>query len=278
VHRRTAVNLALAAVVAALAAFAVLLPSADRPPATVSTLAPERVEVLRIAQRDADAVVIERSAAQRWRMRQPYAMEAEPAEVERLLALLVAPSLGGFRAAGNDLREYGLQPPLAVVTADGQRFAVGATEPIDARRYLLHDGQVHLVEDLWFRHLGVSAAHFAYRAPLDPGTRIEALELEGLKLEQVGGRWRATTPASADAVVRLVERWERARAIRVREYDPSLDWRPGARIRITDAAHPLEFDVARTASELLLGSAERGLQYHLPREPGERLLRLTPPE
>jgi len=273
---RSAANLALLALVAGLAALAWWLegrgPAA--PERRLSTIVPRAVKVIELRSRALGEVLLERTD-RGWRMRRPYPLAASGERVERLLALLNAPSLGGFRAAGNDLAEYGLDPPRATLRVDGERFELGATEPLDGRRYVLHDGEVHLTADVWVRYLELPAAALVDPAPLGPAARVRALALPGLRLREGPSGWRAEPAgrlASADRAVALVAAWEHAQAFAVRPLDPALEWHEEVAVEVAGEPRPLRFRVARGERELILARPDLGLQYHLTRDEGERLL------
>ncbi len=80
----------------------------------------------------------------------------------------------------------------------------------------------------------------------------------------------------ADSILMLVDAWRHAQATAVRPYEQSLDWKDVIRIELADG--DLRFDLAHTDYELILGRPELGIQYHMTKGAGARLLGFTSPD
>ena len=272
---RWLINLTLLVVVATLIALVMRKP-AEEGGQRVSALDPARVgrAHFKPAGREGFELYLEGG---RWQVGTPLNLPANELRIRALLQVLSARSHAGFRAAGNDLSRFGLSPPRARLDVDGQIIDFGDTEPLDGRRYVLHDGQVHLVTDAFFQHLDAEAATFVHPAPLGPEATPVELELPSLRIRLNRSGWAAEPPAADPAAVRLDElatAWREAHALRVRGWRADLAWGPTIQVRLEGRASPLQFRVARTEFELILGRPDAGIQYHLPRAAGERLLRV----
>jgi len=130
------------------------------------------------------------------------------------------------------------------------------------------------VDESYFQLLNAGPAGFASRRLLPADAVIEALRLPGLALRRAGPGW-ALEPApetpSADNVRALLQAWRRAEAI-------WLEYRPGdaaaADIELSTSAGDIAFTLRRQDNELVLYRADLGLEYHLPGQAVETLLKL----
>ncbi|MCP5157341.1 MAG: DUF4340 domain-containing protein [Ectothiorhodospiraceae bacterium] len=280
---RAAANLLLLAVVGAL--LAVVLRQGERdaePPEAgiaVSSLDPARITTIEVLRRSEPVARAER-AGDGWRLVAPLAWPADPSVLDRLAAIAGARSSEGFRAAGNDLAQYGLAPPRLELRLQGQSFALGDVDPLGGRRYVLHAGQVHLLPDRYATIVGASAAAFVHPALIGPGADPVEIRLPGLHLRRAEASWRLDPEdpgVSADRVTELGERWRLARAVRTTTAPPGP---PGnERVEVTLGGEPgirLELDVLRTTHETLFVNRAIGVAFHLPRAGAERLLALPP--
>ena len=147
-NKRTRTNLIVAASLAAMLTLAWLTKrEADlvRPPLAEFDVA--TVAVVRIDRRDAPTVVLERTV-DGWRMSAPLERTVAGARVDGLLRGLLTTSRADYPADAVPLADVGLAEPRAVVTVDDDAFAFGDRNPVNGLRYVLHDGTVHLTDDL----------------------------------------------------------------------------------------------------------------------------------
>lgn len=77
--------------------------------------------------------------------------------IRHLLHIAELPSLQRFPAP-RDLRPFGLDDPRFRLQLDDTLVSWGSIEPISRRRYVLVDGQVHLVTDGYTHHLHAAPA------------------------------------------------------------------------------------------------------------------------
>ncbi|PZQ15401.1 MAG: hypothetical protein DI564_08690 [Rhodanobacter denitrificans] len=86
-------------------------------------------------------------AADGWHMREPYALPADAAAVEGLLAIAAVPVRTWYADGALDPSRLGLDPPLIELQLDAQRIAIGTTDVIDSDRYLGVDGRIARAPD-----------------------------------------------------------------------------------------------------------------------------------
>jgi hypothetical protein len=276
VNPRGLTNLVLLGVVIALAWLAIGPGRHDEASPTLPLTALEPAAVTRIVleRPPARAIHLQRSG-DGWRLTEPLRTAADAHRVRRLLELPAARSRSGFRAAGNDLSQYGLEPPQARLLFDSTTVLVGGTEPISARRYLLAGDQVHLLEDRWFAPLFADAAWWVDPRPLPEGARLAAIRLPDAHWRLEGASWRRTPPqanVSADAGPVLVQAWRHARAASVRPVDPALHWNERVVLELRGAASPLVLHLARSPDAVLLARLDLGVQYRFSAQHGAVLL------
>ncbi len=148
-----------------LAVLLIALLAADRWPAsTADTERLTQLERARVAdirvERDGRLTLHLQRTAGGWALRYPHDRAARTQRVQQLLAITQAPVQ---RALGTQhaLARYGLEPAMAVVQFDQTRLAFGARDPSQRGRYVLVDGEVRLIDDIYFNLLTLPARHFA---------------------------------------------------------------------------------------------------------------------
>lgn len=142
-----------------------------------------------------------------WQMREPYALPADDAAVEGLLAIAAIPVRTWYADGALDPSRLGLDPPLIELQLDAHRIAIGTTDAIDSDRYLGVDGRIARAPDRFSpRLLTVPEAeldrHLAPRASV-----LSAVELIA-GTEHRGGD---------------VEAWRQAQALRVDAPQAGID-------------------------------------------------------
>lgn len=94
-----------------------------------------------------------------WQLDYPRQAAAEPRRVQQLLAITGAPVLRQLDATAS-LDQYGLDTPAALLVLNDTRLLFGAREPTQRARYVLLDGQVRVIDDVYFSLLTLPASHF----------------------------------------------------------------------------------------------------------------------
>ena len=235
---RLLLNLLLIVVAGGLALFIYLGPgkSPEQGVDTVSSIDPDSVSAIQLARTQGETLNFSRRDEQ-WFIAGNPEQPADDFQVGTLLAVASATSDRHYPAMTLDLKTMGLQPPLATLILDTARFDIGNTNPLDKLRYVLHGDTVYLVTDR-FQHL-VNARHsnFIDRRLLPPGTVVTGLTMPGLTLRLGADNHWSLQPAdpavSASAIRALVNAWENARALYVREHsstsgEPHKLWLPNA--------------------------------------------------
>jgi hypothetical protein len=328
-NARLLVNLGLLVVCAVLGWFALRTDTpAPTPPTTaLTTLTASQITSIRIERDGATVAQLQRSG-DAWRIETPISAAADSFRVHTLIGLALARSRVGFRAAGNDLTQYGLQPARATVrfndtaqlndsaqlndtallndTAQLSDTAllndtaklndtvllIGDANPIDGHRYVMSDGQVHLLEDNWFSPIFGSSIAWIDPRLLPNDATLEVIELLPepsvmLRWQRIEDHWRRTpTHSTSNAQTAdqrglvLANAWRQARALSVQRRNPSLAWDARATVTFKRAAQSstatttetIEFVLTRTKDALFFAREDLDVQYRfLPRQ-GQALL------
>ena len=273
---RTFINVALLILAAGLGIVIALSPGEGEGGVDLEPLSdadPRAVSRIRL-ETDAGGTIALRRSEGAWDLVEPIAIAANDFRIDTLLGVLEAPaskpsparpsrSSLAFEWDAGQLDRFGLAAPQARILLDQNEILFGDTEPIHGRRYLLYDGRVALIDDAFFSHLSSSAANYVNPSLLgrDPSPRSIRLSKEA---------------AAADDVTDLADAWRNAQATAVRPLEPSLQWT--GEIVVESADGERRFDVAQTKYEVILGRRDLGIQYHLTKSTGARLLEFPPPD
>ena len=277
-RHRTFINIALLLVVAGLAVLIAVAPDkkAGRDLEPLSNENPRAVSRIRLELRAGKTIELRRTGGA-WHLVDPMRIAANEFRVQALLRVLEAAVHTRIDAAAQQLARFGLAPPRARMLLDDKEILFGDTEPIYGRRYLLYDGRVALVDDAYFSLLRSSAANYVNLALLGRDPHPQNIVLPDIRIYRDAGNWRLDADdgkVSADSISRLVDAWRHAQATAVRPYQQSLDWNDVIRVEL--AGGDVRFNLAHTEYELILGRPDLGIQYHLTKGTGARLLGFAP--
>lgn len=270
---RILLNLALAALVAALASLVWLKPKPAAPAEfKLSALAAKNITRIAIEQAGQPAIVLQKGLAG-WRLSAPFQARAESAPAERALEVLSAASSQRFPAT--DLGRFQLDAPLLRLTLNDQEFSFGTQNPLTGEVYVATNGGVHLVAPRYLANVLKAPSDFVSRSFLAEEEKPVGFDFPDLKLDQQGdGKWSAT-PAlpelGQDELNAWVDEWRHASGLVAQPYDntPST---AAFTLRLRDGK-TIACKILRHEPELVLLREDENLQYHFPAGIGKRLLR-----
>lgn len=264
-------NAALFALVAALAGFVYFKPRSDEPVRHVlSTMRAEQVTQIRI-EREGDPPIELRKEGTRWLVTSPVKAQADPFQIQRLLALLGASS--ARRLAATDLARFDLDPPQVRVSIDGESFGFGAVNSLTREQYVLVRDAVYPVEPRYGALLPANANELIKKQLLAAEELPSRFSLPGFTVALSEGKWQVTPDAaelSQDELIGWVEAWRYASALRVEPYSgrqPPLD---RVQIDLRDG-RALTLEVAQRTPDFVIARPDEKLQYHLAAEAARRL-------
>ncbi len=217
----------------------------------------------------------------RWRVTLPGHETPLPAndfKAEQIARIAEAEVHDRFPAEDDKLAEYGLDQPRARVRLNAVEIAFGASEPLRQRRYVLLDGQVHLIDGYYLDDVAVRPADLVDHALLPGQPALQGIRLPEFAVTQgETGDWRlepAREGLSADALQSFVDTWRHARAMELHLDDqPSADAQ-GEVILTTADGQEYRFLITQRGERkrLRLWDPQRRVEYEFAVYNSERLL------
>jgi hypothetical protein len=141
---RVRINLLLLALTGLLGLLLWLSQPSPLPPLT--QLDPQQITRIRISDQGEREINLQRQQNQ-WMSGE---QRADQARIRQLLKICQTPSLRRFPAP-DDLSPFGLAPAEFVMGLDDSTLSFGSNDPINGWRYVLYEGEIHLIGD-GFRH------------------------------------------------------------------------------------------------------------------------------
>ena len=264
-------NAALAVAVIALGAFLYLKPEREAGvEQALSALNPQEALSLRVERAGAAPVVFEKRQ-DAWFVIAPFAARADEGRVQQLLAIVQARS--SHRLPADDRTRFGLEPPQARIVVDGQAFSFGLVNELTREQYVLSGDSVYPVHPRYGMALPTSAVDAVSRQLLASGEVPVRIESKHFTVAQQDGRWTLTpggTDLSQDELIRWVEEWQLASALRV---EPRAAGKTPEEVRIQlKNGSAITIGVVARAPELVLARSDEKLQYSFRAELAKRLL------
>ena len=142
------------------AAYRKTLSDSKKAQLVLGTQSPAAIRHIRIQRPGKDTIIMERKEGQ-WHITQPIQVPAAAQRVRAVLKVLATPSINRFPAPQHRLQAFGFGADSVQLYLDDQTFRFGGTESIYARRYILHAGYIHLMEDYLYPQLVQAAPFFA---------------------------------------------------------------------------------------------------------------------
>ncbi len=281
VKKRWWLNLALIALIGALAFIALWQPGKQAPPSLprLTTLAPETIVRARIERPGAEPIVLEKGASG-WRLSAPLAARASSYNVESLLRIADAEVQATLGAVAQTPEAYGLATPRARLWLNDEEFAFGDLHPLKNQVYVRYREQLYLISGHLFGPLGYGYQRYLSTRLLEEQRKPVAFKLPGLQVVLKDGSWQrepADPGLTSDRINDFVREWQHASALEVDRYTgkPALD-----RLEILFSAdegrlEKLSLAVLAYQPEFILYRADEGLEYRFPEAIGKRLLTLA---
>jgi hypothetical protein len=270
---RSWLNLALLAVVAALALFAYYKPHKGEPGHKLSTIKSADATNIKIEVAGSQPVALARTGAE-WNVTAPLPARADGMQVQRLLEILDATAKDRFPATG--LARYDLNEPPARVTINQQTFSFGAVNELSREQYVLTQNGIYPVSLRYGTLVPRSVYQIVSPQLFAPDEAPVAFRADDFKLEQRDGKWQLTPPVanlSADDLTRWVDEWRLATALGVL---PAGNRKPLTVIKVTlKAGTEITVAVLQREPQLVLARSDRPFEYQLTAEAAKRLL--SPP-
>jgi Domain of unknown function (DUF4340) len=267
---RLLVNVGLLTVIAILATIAIVKPGKEEVEPS-SLLAVDPQGLTHVTLQNKETLVFEKIDGQ-WRLTAPFAAPVNQVRIGQLLDVTKATSEANYPLKPDEVAQFGLDEPQAVLTLGKNTLQFGGTDPIKMRRYVRLGDTLHLVEDNFFHHLTAAATDYVDKRLIPEGAKIHEIQLPGLKaIKNAEGKW-TVEPAGESGIdlAELASVWATSRAIDVKRMDTQVVGET-IRIGLVDGA-PIEFVILKKSPELVLGRRDLGLQYEVTGETSRELL------
>ena len=272
---RLFINLGLLTLIAILATVAIMKPG-KKEAEPFPLLAVDLQGMKRVTLQNKETLVFEKQDGQ-WRLTAPFAAPVNQVRIGQLLDVAKATTEASYPLKPEEAGQFGLDAPEAVLTLGDNSLQFGGTDPIKMRRYVRLGNTLHLVEDNFFHHLTATATDYVDKRLIPEGSKIQEIQLPGLKALRNGeGHW-TVEPASESStdLAELASVWATSRAIDVKRMDPKVVGET-IRIGLVEGA-PIEFIILKKSPELVLGRRDLGLQYEVTSETSRELLNQPKP-
>jgi hypothetical protein len=215
--QRQTLNIGLAFAVLGLGAAVYFAQKKEEKGPPLTSIAAAALDHVALEHPGSPTVKLERKDG-RWKITEPVQAEADPFEVNAFIDLAKLEVKKSLELNAVSLKELGLDPPAYDVVLNGQKLNFGAQEPILARRYILTNGKVALVDDPPAEALDADYSDLVSRALLPIGAQIKSIVMPGLTIAKSADdkSWTLTPDdpdASSDSRQRLVDAWSNAKSM-----------------------------------------------------------------
>lgn len=264
-------NAALLLAVVALGSFVYLKPPSDAPARyPLSRLQADQVKQIRVERKGDPPVVIERKGDS-WLITAPLSAQADPFQVQRLLAILDASS--AHRLAATDLARFDLDQPRMRLKVDGEDFAFGTVNAVTREQYVLAGGAVYTVEPRYGAMVPASVARMIKKQLFAANEAPVRFELGDFTVALRDDKWHvspSTGELSQDDINRWVDAWRHAAALRA---EPYAGGKPADAIKMEFRdGKTLLLEILQREPEIVIARPDEKLRYHFAGETARRLL------
>lgn len=275
-NSRTLVNLLLLVLLVGLSAFIYQRQSQDQQTRHLTPLQADDIRSIVIPRNRGDIVL--KKVGQHWQMQSPYQLRAHAFRIERLIDMATAEVDRVYATEGLELATFGIDEHSSSIRFNDTTLRYGNTSPLNNKRYVLVDKQLYLIDDQLYPLINSQPSSFADLALLDPGQRINTIQLPELRIyKNHKGSWQAESKNSSDAAIdadrlqTLVENWQSAQAFGVHAYMQRKQL-GHIELHLTDNTI-IKLIISDTSPWLILGRPQLGIEYHFDKSFNERLLK-----
>lgn len=273
--QRNVLNICLGLAALGLGAAVIFSQKKDEKGPPLTPFAAEAIHHIRIDHPGSPVIELSKQGSQ-WNLIAPAKVEADPFEVNGILALAGLEAQTTLDPAKVVLKELKLDPPKYSVTLNDQKLEFGGEEPIKFRRYIRTNGKIVLVSDPPSAALDADYSDLVAKTLLPAGAEIQSIELPDftIRKSEDGKGWmlsHGNDDATSDAKQKLVDAWKNARALWNAAAPKDAK---GDRITVTTKAGTAEFLVTQRQPQLVLTRVDLGVSYTLSEELMKEMLQL----
>lgn len=277
--QRKVLNIGLFVAAIGLAAAVIFSQTKEEKGPPISPLAVDAITHIRIAHPGSPDIALEKTQGV-WHLTAPVTVEADPFEVNGVLAVAGLEAQSTLDPANVSLKDLGLDPPGYTLTLNDQKIDMGGVEPLKFRRYVRTNGKIALIPDPPSAGLDADYSDLVTRSLLPADAKIESIELPDFSIRRSddGKSWALShgdEDASSDAKQKLVDAWKNARALWNAAAPKALK---GERVVVTTQHGPIEFIVTQRSPQLILARKDLGVSFTLSEELMKQMLQLEAPK
>ena len=225
-RRGVRINLALVAIVAVLSAIAYreVRNEVDAREPALSALDASTVDRIDVRCTRCVARAFARSNG-RWKMREPYALDADETTIARLIGIAALPVRQRHALTDFDLARIGLSPPLMTLRLGALTLEVGMTDALRGDRYVRVGDQIAMVPDRFSPFLMATPESELDRHLLPRDVGVLELHIDGKAAAQRVDAWRSAVALKINPVDRgATERGEPMRVVVTLDNDETISW------------------------------------------------------
>lgn len=232
-------------------------------PTLVSEISAETINHIRIERPEKDPVEF-RKEDEHWKMVSPYQVTANPKRIEAILNLLSSESTTQLSVNDIDIGRLGLNTPEVTVTLNDEPFNFGDVNPLDKKRYLMHNNTVHLIHDNLFPQITTSPTFFIETKLFSEDQQITRVQYPQLRLLKNDQRWQLESELNVDdEQIQLLGRsWQNLNASNVQKYS-GLESLYNFEVTFLNG-ETISLEVISDLPSLVLARPEQGIQYVIP--------------
>lgn len=227
---------------------------------------------------------------QKWMMTSPINARASEHRLMTLLGIIDQPGHSRFPADSNTLAKYGLDAPQYTLKFNDVSLAIGDTDPIHERRYVMFGDTIFLIDDYFSHLLAEGEGAFVDHALLPSGSVITRLQLPDFEVRKADAQWQLIRTGSGgqaepesysqDALQTLIDEWRYGRALDISLLPGAYKNSGGApqiKVYLQERPEPMVFSVEKSAQTIYLIPTDLNIRYHLTKNAAQRLMQLPEP-
>ncbi|WP_455380847.1 DUF4340 domain-containing protein [Acidihalobacter prosperus] len=215
-------------------------------------------------------------SADGWLISSPIKARANLLLIQTLLALPQDRSQRQFSVKDKKLKEYGLNPPKAIVSFDKKHtLLLGNINSINKMRYVLLNKKMHLIRNSFGNLAKIPTIKWISLSLLPSHAHIRELKLHNLTLQKNKQIKQLKIKPSTDKLqkqraVNILKNWQRARAYRItaiksNNANYSAKGQSTNAVKITLSSGKIySFRIISTQPNLVLRNKKLGIDYYFP--------------
>lgn len=245
-------------------------------------LTAQHIQTITIDRADQESIKLIKDDKGHWQVTNPFTLPANYFRVEQLLKILSEHHYKPVEDHSLKLADLKLEPPLATLTFDQLKIALGDKSPLnDGQRYIQINQTIYLITDTLFYSVNDDAVSWVSLSLIGEQPKIIELKVPDYHLVQKEQHWVVDTPLSTgevdtgqDALNTLIGHWQDLQAFNVERYQSNSAAQGAIEITLAGETQPLHFDLISTTPQFVIARPDKGVQYQLPKTQADQLLHL----